>query len=459
MGSSLLVRSSAREDDRSHEYEPLTGNDEVEALESSAVLEDHEQIPFSWFEYGIFALLGMAMLWAWNMFLAAAPYFSSRLASDPWSQTNFQSAILAVSTMTNLGVMLLLSQIQKGASYPYRINIALVINISVFALLTASTVVFVNAGPRLFLSFLLLTVAATACATGFIQNGAFAFAASFGRPEYMQALMAGQGIAGVLPALTQVVAVLAFPPSSDEAKNGKTDPATDGQSAAFFYFLAAVLVSLVTLIAFAPLVRRHNQIVAGSRMADSTASIEDAERASRKSVSLWHLFRKLHWLSLALGITFAEAMFFPVFTVKITSVVPVDNAGALFRPAAFIPLAFFFWNLGDLSGRVSTIIPFPLKKRPFVLFILSLARSGFIPLYFLCNIGGSGAVISSDFFYLFIVQFCFGLTNGWMGSTCMMASGDWIEDEEREAAGGFMGLCIVIGLTMGSLLSFSVASI
>uniref|UniRef100_A0A0B7JKH9 Major facilitator superfamily (MFS) profile domain-containing protein n=1 Tax=Bionectria ochroleuca TaxID=29856 RepID=A0A0B7JKH9_BIOOC len=418
MGSSLLVRSSAREDDRSHEYEPLTGNDEVEALESSAVFEDHEQIPFSWFEYGIFALLGMAML---NMFLAAAPYFSSRLASDPWSQTNFQSAILAVSTMTNLGVMLLLSQIQKGASYPYRINIALVINISVFALLTASTVVFVNAGPRLFLSFLLLTVAATACATGFIQNGAFAFAASFGRPEYMQALMAGQGLAGVLPALTQVVTVLAFPPTSDEAKNGNTDAATDGQSAAFFYFLAA--------------------------------------RASRKSVSLWHLFRKLHWLSLALGITFAEAMFFPVFTVKITSVVPIDNAGALFRPAAFIPLAFFFWNLGDLSGRVATIIPFPLKKRPFVLFILSLARSGFIPLYFLCNIGGRGAVISSDFFYLFIVQFCFGLTNGWMGSTCMMASGDWIEDEEREAGGGFMGLCIVIGLTMGSLLSFSVASI
>uniref|UniRef100_A0A8H7NAT2 Uncharacterized protein n=1 Tax=Bionectria ochroleuca TaxID=29856 RepID=A0A8H7NAT2_BIOOC len=250
-----------------------------------------------------------------------------------------------------------------------------------------------------------------------------------------------------------------LPPTSDEAKNGNTDAATDGQFAAFFYFLAAVLVSLVTLIAFAPLVRRHNQIIVGSRMADSTASIEDAERASRKSVSLWHLFRKLHWLSLALGITFAEAMFFPVFTVKITSVVPIDNAGALFRPAAFIPLAFFFWNLGDLSGRVATIIPFPLKKRPFVLFILSLARSGFIPLYFLCNIGGRGAVISSDFFYLFIVQFCFGLTNGWMGSTCMMASGDWIEDEEREAAGGFMGLCIVIGLTMGSLLSFSVASI
>jgi equilibrative nucleoside transporter 1/2/3 len=27
--------------------------------------EDEHTIPFSWYEYGIFGLLGMAMLWAW----------------------------------------------------------------------------------------------------------------------------------------------------------------------------------------------------------------------------------------------------------------------------------------------------------------------------------------------------------------------------------------------------------
>ena len=43
------------------EYEPLA--EEATALEGSVVLV--EETPFSWFEYGIFALLGMAMLWAW----------------------------------------------------------------------------------------------------------------------------------------------------------------------------------------------------------------------------------------------------------------------------------------------------------------------------------------------------------------------------------------------------------
>ena len=89
--------------------------------------------------------------------------------------------------------------------------------------------------------------------------------------------------------------------------------------------------------------------------------------------------------------------------------------------------------------------------------ILSVSRVVFIPLYLLCNIHGRGAAVSSDAFYLVIVQFLFGLSNGFLGSTCMMGAGEWVEVDEREAAGGFMGLMLVGGLTVGSLLSFLVA--
>jgi equilibrative nucleoside transporter 1/2/3 len=80
-------------------------------------------------------------------------------------------------------------------------------------------------------------------------------------------------------------------------------------------------------------------------------------------------------------------------------------------------------------------------------------------MYFLCNIKGKGASVSSDFFYLVIVQFLFGLSNGYLGSSCMMGSGDWVAPDEREAAGGFMGLMLVAGLTVGSLLSFLLGDI
>jgi len=100
-----------------------------------------------------------------------------------------------------------------------------------------------------------------------------------------------------------------------------------------------------------------------------------------------------------------------------------------------------------------------LRRRPVVLFAAAVARLLFLPLYLLCNIGDTGAAVRSDVFYLCLVQFPFGLTNGWLGSSSMMAAGEWVEEGEREAAGGFMGLCLVAGLTVGSLLSFTASGV
>ncbi|RFU79045.1 nucleoside transporter [Trichoderma arundinaceum] len=427
--------------------------------EDSALLgvegEDGERVPFSWIEYGIFCFLGMAMLWAWNMFLAAAPYFASRFAGDSWIEANFQSTILTVSTLTNLVSALILSHIQHSASYPFRINLALIINTVIFGLLTGSTAVFLNASPRQYLSFVLTMVACTSWAAGLMQNGAFAFAAGFGRSEYMQALMVGQGVAGVLPSIAQVVSVLLFPPGKENAAGEEA-----GSSSAFYYFLAAVVISLVTLVAIIPLVRRHNRLVADrltERLASSMTSIEEAERATRKVVSLLHLLKKLRWLAFGVALVFAVTMFFPVFTVKILSV--HKDGGLIFQPAVFIPVGFLFWNIGDLAGRIATMLPFSLAHRPLLLFVLAVARIALLPLYLLCNLNGRGAIIPSDFFYLFIVQIVFGVTNGWLGSSFMIASGEWVEENEREATGGFMGLCLVAGLASGSLLSFTISGI
>lgn len=416
------------------------------------------------------------------MFLAASPYFASRFSDDPWATENFQSAILSVSTLTNLGSMLALTNMQRSANYPNRIKLALLINTAAFALLTLSTSIFTAVSPRLYLSFLLVDVCFAALATGLFQNGAFAFAASFGRPEYTQAIMAGQGVAGVLPALAQIVSVLAVPPAQDVTDHptdgGDDTTATDpAGSAAFIYFLTAVLVSLCTLLAFLPLVRRHDRIVE-SRMAashpdlaasmlstHSHADIQEAEQAARRVVGMRALFRKLHWLAGSVFMCFAVAMFFPVFTAKIPSTHDGSESGGssrLFDPEVFIPLAFFAWNLGDLLGRVVTAAPWNAAVRtrmPSLLFAVSCARAGFLPLYLLCNIRGRGAAVPSDVFYLAIVQFPFGLTNGWLASNSMMGAAEWVDEDEREAAGGFMGLALVAGLAVGSLLSFTAAGI
>ncbi|KAK0630724.1 nucleoside transporter-domain-containing protein [Bombardia bombarda] len=454
---SIFAPSKASEE----EYEPLTPDSE--SIEGSTVTYD-DDAPFSWIEYSIFALVGVAMLWAWNMFLAAAPYFQRRFQSDERILQTFQSAIISVSTITNLAAMLILTNIQSSANYPRRINSALLLNVVVFAILTLSTSHFLDVSAPTYLAFLLLMVACTAWAAGLMQNGAFSFAASFGRPEYTQAIMAGQGVAGILPPLAQMVSFLAVaPPASPGAEGGAPEVPQEARTAAFIYFLTAVGISAIAAAAFAPLVRRHNRLVEQrmvDQLAESVTSIEEAERAARRFVSLPTLFWKLHWVAAAVFLCFLTSMFFPVFTSKILSVRGGSkDAGRLFEPGAFIPLAFFFWNLGDLCGRVSTMLPFSLRHRPVALFGISIGKFLFLPLYLLCNIRGEGAVVESDLFYLLAVQFPFGLVNGWLGSSGMMAAGEWVGDAEREAAGGFMGLCLVAGLTVGSLLSFGASGI
>jgi len=300
----------------------------------------------------------------------------------------------------------------------------------------------------------------TSCATGLCQNGVFAFAASFGRPEYIQAIMTGQGVAGVLPSVAQILSVLAVPVPDhwEDAQQEYDIMNQENTTSAFVYFITATGISILGLIAIFPLIRKHNRIVE-RQMMSSMASVEDFEQSKRTVVSMRTLYKKLHWQAAAVFLCFTVTMFFPVFTGKIVSVIPEDSAPRLFRSAAFIPLGFLVWNVGDLCGRLTTLLPFTMRQRPRVLFFLAILRAGFIPMYFLCNIQGNGAIIQSDAFYLFVVQFGFGATNGWLSSLCMMAPGDYVEDGEREAAGGFMAVNLVAGLTAGSVLSFAAAGV
>ena len=397
------------------------------------------------------------------MFLAAAPYFQHRFRSSQWILNHFQAAEVSVSTVTNLAFIFVLTKVQKGASYPKRISTSLILYTAIFAVLALSTLV--KADAAVYFGFLLLTILLTSLATGLIQNGLFAFTSGYGRNEYTQAIMTGQGIAGVLPPLVEIISVAAVQHDDDD----NIDPAAESpQLSAFIYFLTATGVSAISLLAFFYLLRRkvhQDALVAASKPITDFASEDDtlAEHdqgsgevildGQKAVVPLSTLFRKLRLLSIAVFLCFAVTMVFPVFTTAIQSVSNIDTA-------VFIPLGFLLWNLGDLAGRVLTAVPkLSLVHFPFALFCMAMARLLFIPLYFLCNIKGRGAHINSDLFYLIIVQFFFGLTNGYLGSSCMMGASSWVSPGEREVAGGFMGMMLVAGLAAGSLLSFTLGDV
>jgi equilibrative nucleoside transporter 1/2/3 len=442
---------------REQDYEPIQGSSAAEEEERQ---ELRESTSFSWIEYSIFLLLGVAMLWAWNMLLAAGPYFQSRFASSARLLDNFQASELAVSSITNLGSMLVLTNMQAHASYPRRIVMSLLINLVAFALLALSTWFVLGISASTYFAFLILIVFATSLAAGLCQNGVFAFVSGFGQPRYTQAIMTGQGVAGVLPCIAQIVSVLSVGKSqshqgpSDEPEGPTPVPGT----AAFAYFITATVICAATLVAFFFLVRQYNSKKDATAQEDMISSLDSVEQRRRKTVPLAVLFGKLRWLAAAVFSTFTITMMFPIYTQRILSVRSADTQSRLLQAPCFIPLAFFFWNSGDLLGRLLPAVPrLSLIHRPKLIFSLSIARIVFIPLYHLCNIRGQGAVVNSDVFYLLVVQLLFGVSNGYLGSMCMMGAGEWVDAEEREASGGFMGLCLVAGLAFGSLISFFAA--
>ncbi|KAL8917805.1 MAG: hypothetical protein Q9208_007734 [Pyrenodesmia sp. 3 TL-2023] len=430
-------------------YEPIdNGQDHDEPLEPKPL-----QPATSWVEYAIFLLLGVSMLWAWNMFLAASPYFQHRFSTSAYLLTHFPAYITSVSTITNLASVTLLTHLQRSALYPRRIITSLCLNIFGFTCLAISTTFFRSINAQGYFAFLMLMVFTASLATGLCQNGVFAYVSGFGVPKYTQAIMTGQAVAGVLPCIAQIVSVLSVP-DTDEPTTGSGQ---ESSKSAFIYFLTATAVSVATLLAFLYLTSRTAQRKP-VETADGLENAQEDEHVERKVVGMWTLFTKLRYTSLAVFICFAVTMFFPIFTQKILSVRGQDTAPRLLQPDCFIPLAFLLWNAGDLIGRLLTGVPYLVLVRwPRTLLVLAILRLVFIPLYLLCNVRGRGAAIHSDAFYLIIVQFLFGLSNGYIGSTCMMGAGEWVEKEEREAAGGFMGLMIVGGLTVGSLLSFLAA--
>ncbi|RAL16118.1 nucleoside transmembrane transporter FUN26, partial [Aspergillus homomorphus CBS 101889] len=441
--------------------QPAESDNESENNDSASSAP--QQAPFSSYEYAVFLLLGVSMLWAWNMFLAAAPYFYHRFHTDDWAATHYQPSILTVSTVTNLGSSFILAKLQKGASYPKRTVISLLINIVVFTLLAFSTILMKDVSVATYFAFLMFMVFGASLATGINQNGVYAYVAGFGREEYTQAIMSGQGVAGVLPCIVQIVSVLSVARSPGDSEQDHDQapgppaagaPPQESSKSAFAYFLTATGVSCFALLAFTSLVKRRSHLTPPN--SHNHEQEDDDPATPSKTISLWTLFKKLRFTALAMILCFTITMTFPVFTAEIESV----NRGSgsrLFDAPVFIPLAFFFWNAGDLLGRMLVLWPpLSLVHRPGALLVFACARAAFIPLYQLCNIRGRGAVVQSDFFYLVVVQLLFGVSNGYLGSNCMMGAG-LVAADEREPAGAFMGLMLVAGLTLGSLLSFLAA--
>jgi equilibrative nucleoside transporter 1/2/3 len=478
-------------------------------------------------QYSTFATLGISFLWPWNSLLSAVPYFSQRLADFPMLQRTISSNIMFISTLTSsiLFIYFVFKRTKEGtdstAVYSRRIILGELIIALAFLLLAVSCLLGTGVNQILYFIFVMIVIFVSTIGTALTQNGSFAVVNLFD-PIYTQSIMVGQAIAGILPPVLYIWSQLGNKSSSgsSSSNNGSGSGGTEGNAgpeigngissgSSFLSFIVSSLISVLALCLYNLLVQKMPERLPslasffshGRTNIYSMVSLDQTVRArepnnhphsdepeaeilavpANNAISPFQLvYQRLRIPALNIFLTFSISLLFPVF---LPVVKPINSN---YDETVFSTFALFIWNFGDLLGRVVCGLEFFAAATPrSSKFYLSyaVARFGFIPLLFLCNINGKGALLNSDLWYI-LLQFLFGFTNGHLSTRIMMLASTINHDKsesppgpdsetflpsnspdgerekaEREAAGSFMTLAISLGLTCGSLFSFALVYI
>lgn len=136
-----------------------------------------------------------------------------------------------------------------------------------------------------------------------------------------------------------------------------------------------------------------------------------------------------------------------------------------YRPAIFIPIHFVVFNFGDWLGKVLpqilTRLSDRLIKRKWTLYLISITRTIFIPLFLISNVDRSSLVLLRSDLVYFVILSLFAISNGYL-STLVMVAGVMdpiLEPSEVDLAATCLAFYLTSGITAGSLISFGVKAI
>jgi len=416
-------------------------------------------------------MLGAAVLLPWNVMITAEPYFISQLRHSSIRST-FGSYLVTTFTLSNFLFLAHATMTSKKVPPAQRTRWSMICLATLTSLLTLST--FIELPESIFVTFIISTGIALACAGAYLQTSVVAVASLFG-PSIIQSLMSGQAIVAVILASVQLISTIT---SLRTSQVGPADGTAETNSARLFFGVSASFLVVcgtantwmtrlpsyrAVVPTDEPQVRRRLSVSAdflslapGGSETDSKAMWDQIVRIARTNIIY----------ELAVAYVFMVTLsVFPTITI---SIVPTNPA---IHPLFFSSLHFLVFGVGDWFGRYLCSIPRLLIWSAKKLLGLSLARTLFIPLFLACNFQrdvsspSAPPLISSDVLFILLL-FALGLSNGYVSSMCLMSAPSLEHNprlmgrkEDVDLAGPIAGFCVVGGLVIGSVLSFIIRAI
>jgi len=416
------------------------------------------------FIYVIFFWLGIGTLLPWNMFITVNAYWDEKLRNVTASSngtitseetedlTKLWPGYLSVASMVPNVLFLILNGV---FGHRLKTQPRLLISLTFVILLFIFTSVMVQIDTDLWQStFMYVTLASVVFINIFaaiFQGGILGVAGKF-PPAYMGAVFSGQAVGGIFASVSNVIflAIGATP-----------------TQAAFFCFILSVIFLATAMVAYVFATRsefykfylgENDQPAAAG--GDDHKLLDGASDKPRIPVKVNPLTVMLDiWpYGLAVLMCFLVTLgCFPALTVRVVSTVGEGPWANKF----FIPVScFVLFNVGDYLGRQAAgwvQWPKPGKRESVLTLAMSLLRIGFLPLFLLCNLSPGQrslvpVVFESDTAYILIMA-AFSVSNGYVGSICMMSAPQTVREAEAQTAASLMVALLGIGLGTGAFLS------
>lgn len=387
------------------ESEPSTVAAPLAALPSDGAPADRRNLV-----YIGFWLLGAAYLAPWNAVLSVTPYWD--VAISPGAIFYFTICYM-MSNLAGLGVVVTLGD---RVSFSWRIVPGLMLFATVLcALLFVHDVYVAN-----------VCMGLLGIADAIVQGSVWALAGQYNM-RMSGAVMAGNGLAGILITAIQLIIFFAIPAQVDGFARDETMTQ---------FFFAACIILIVVSAAFFQFVLLRSPVTAFYL---ARARVPRADGNVQK-LSVWQVTRKVA----PQGIN-AFLVFFVTLTLYPAIASLIQPQSYTFELIPFFVVIVAIFNVGDFIGRSLPrwewliIVP----RRWLVLPVL--ARVAFVPVFVLCV---EPHLIASDVAtYLIVVAF--SLSNGYLGTLAMQFGPELVEPQDRERAGAVMVTMLTVGLTIG----------
>eukprot|EP00834_Sanchytrium_tribonematis_P003143 NODE_113_length_18482_cov_1.630746.p6 type:complete len:380 gc:universal NODE_113_length_18482_cov_1.630746:5137-3998(-) len=370
----------------------------------------------------LFLFQGVGMLLPWNVIITAHDFFKLM-----FNHPTFQSYFAFYFNVSVVSVTLY--WLRREVNYGNLSYIMISISFLIFLLMRL-----INQSHEYYFYLCCLLIALDGAATATIQSKIMALASIRGE-KAIQYVLIGQGIAGLIVSLSDVLfKVLSL------AGRKIFDPF-------IIYFLFAFIICILCLLIFSRLTNT-TLLSVYEQIDDNQPNLDPDELLSEEEsiddpLNNYSLHEAKYHVMTCFTTLFVTLFLFPATT---SLIIPIEDIDDEYYTSLFVPLGFFLYNLGDLSGRFITLIP-----NIQILFSASIGRISFAFLFPYLYLN----TIEYRDIYFFIGLFIFGLSNGYITNAAMMLATQKFRNEQ---VGKVLNFSMLLGCVVGSCASVVLAN-